>query len=165
MRITTELEVAWLAGIIEGEGSIGIIKNHVSGRIYLYPKIVVTMTDVDVIQRVANIWERSVSIIQPAGVSVKIGYRTYVSGRYAERWINILYPYMGERRKKRMEETLIVIKDQKIMLGDANQRRSDSMIRSWKDKRENISKVTPSYDINFPPSFGKYFSKQAEIKL
>lgn len=53
----TEIETAWLAGLLEGEGYFGTINSWVSGRCYRYPRIGVNMTDRDVIDRVATLWE------------------------------------------------------------------------------------------------------------
>jgi hypothetical protein len=50
----TLIQVAWLAGLLEGEGYFGLIPNKVKGKTYRYARVGVTMTDEDVIRRAAS---------------------------------------------------------------------------------------------------------------
>jgi hypothetical protein len=45
--------IDWLAGLLEGEGYFGTIPSHVGGQTYRYPRVGISMTDRDVIARVA----------------------------------------------------------------------------------------------------------------
>ena len=107
----SDAELGWLAGLLEGEGYFGIIRNHgkLNGdrtKVYLYPRIGVSMTDRDVIERVARFWSGKVSVVKPAGVSKKTSYRTHLFGKRAVRMMRLLRPLMGERRRKQIDNTL-----------------------------------------------------------
>lgn len=101
----TEIELAWLAGILEGEGSFMMSRNHVSGKIYLYPKITVCMTDRDIIQRVADLFEVGVYQV-PTSETKKQAYRANISGTRAAYLMAQLQPIMGIRRAAKIEEIL-----------------------------------------------------------
>ncbi len=107
---TSETELAWLAGLLEGEGSFFLHRTRPSGakRDYYYPTIVVTMTDADVIQRAARAMEcpSAVRTIAPAGVSKKTGYRAVLRGAAAVRLMRALLPMMGVRRSSKIVELL-----------------------------------------------------------
>lgn len=101
-------DLAWLAGLLEGEGSFMTIKSHVKGKVYLYPKIVVTMTDLDVIQRASTLLGNAVYNVplQKNGVSKLPQYRAQVSGAKAAELMRQLIPYMGKRRADKIREIL-----------------------------------------------------------
>jgi hypothetical protein len=98
--------LAWLAGLLEGEGYFGMIKNHVGGKVYRYPRIGVSMTDKDVIDRVGALWGVKTFILQPAISGRKTQYRVTVSGGSAATWMRDLLPWMGARRSRRITEIL-----------------------------------------------------------
>lgn len=103
-------ELAWLAGLLEGEGSFAVIRNHVRGRTYEYPQIVVTMTDQDVIERVAHLFGNSVyhlGVPKSHDNRARLPqYRAQVSGASAAAWMRRLLPLMGARRGRRIQEVL-----------------------------------------------------------
>lgn len=108
-RIPSEAELFWVAGILEGEGSFMMIKSWVSGKAYLYPKIVVTMTDRDIIERVAVLFGNSVYDVPPEKKfpGRKYQYRAQISGAPAAELMLLLLPIMGARRGKRIREILM----------------------------------------------------------
>jgi len=91
----------WLAGILEGEGSF------LSGPPSRprAPAIVVGMSDLDVVQRVAkllgvnfvNVTER---------LPHKTMYKTAVTGSRAVELMRLLHPLMGERRGRQIEKAI-----------------------------------------------------------
>ncbi|QGH78304.1 HNH endonuclease [Streptomyces phage Tribute] len=101
-------DLAWLAGLLEGEGSFMTIKSHVKGKVYLYPKIVVTMTDLDVIQRAATLLGNAVYNVplQKNGVSKLKQYQAQISGAKAADLMKELLPHMGRRRSEKIREIL-----------------------------------------------------------
>ena len=99
-------DLAWLAGLLEGEGYFGTVSNHVGGRRYRYARVGVAMTDRDVIERVARLWQASVSVVKPSGVSKKMAYRTHLFGQRAVKMMQMLKPLMGTRRQQRIAEVL-----------------------------------------------------------
>jgi hypothetical protein len=99
--MTNEQSDAWLAGLLEGEGYFGMVTNHVGGHFYRYPRVGVSMTDADIVDRVADLWDTSVYEAKPAGVSKKVQYRCVLLGTRAVNWMERLYPFLGERRSCR----------------------------------------------------------------
>lgn len=104
--MTPDQSLAWLAGLLEGEGYFGTIINRVAGRAYRYPRIGVNMTDADVIGRVASLWGVSVYVMRPAGLSKKTAYRTIILGSRAAIWMRQLYPFMGARRREQIDRAI-----------------------------------------------------------
>jgi len=98
--------VAWLAGLLEGEGYFGIINSRVGGKTYRYPRIGVNMTDLDVIDRVGTMWGIKTFSWQPPPPSKKRQHRVMISGWAAADWMRRLYPWLGDRRRQRIDRIL-----------------------------------------------------------
>ena len=47
-------DVAWVAGIMEGEGSFVMSNGYKNGVCYRYPRVIAGMTDQDVVARLAS---------------------------------------------------------------------------------------------------------------
>ena len=105
-----DADLAWLAGILEGEGSFMIRKNGVGGKIYLYPTIAVSMTDQDVIDRVAAFFGTSVYEMpkyRRAGyANPKQQWKATLTGSRAAAMMQALLPWMGRRRSQKIAEIL-----------------------------------------------------------
>lgn len=54
--ISREVDLAWLAGILDGEGSLSVDLKMTKGRNYLCPKVRIYNTDVRMIQKSARIY-------------------------------------------------------------------------------------------------------------
>ena len=96
-------DIYWVAGMIEGEGTIFLSKNS--------PGISVTSTDKDVMQRVAKImmgyvndrhWHNKKTRV----IGYKPAYVVVLYGRNAIQWMMTIYPIMGERRKEKIREVI-----------------------------------------------------------
>lgn len=102
-----DTDLAWLAGLLEGEGSFMMGRNTVRGKVYLYPKVVVTMTDEDVILRAAELFGTGVYVVpNKRPVDRLQQYRTQVSGVKAANLMEQLIPHMGSRRTQKISEIL-----------------------------------------------------------
>jgi len=132
--VTPDQSLAWLAGLLEGEGYFGTINNWVAGRLYRYPRIGVNMTDSDVISHVASIWGVSVYVMRPSGVSKKVSYRSTIVGSRAADWMRRLYPMMGRRRREQIDAALVEWK----ATASANERR-----RVWSRRAAASRSRTP----------------------
>ena len=114
MNVTKEEITAWLAGILEGEGSFIITK---SGR-NRYPCISLGMTDYDIIERVGDVWGKNPS--GPYSYKCQSGkqqtpyWYVRVSGKEAVKWINRILPFMGNRRRVKIRELLTIWKQRTI---------------------------------------------------
>jgi hypothetical protein len=93
-------EIAWLAGILEGEGSFLMQHCAVNGKNYYYPRITVTMTDEDVIIRVAAMFGTKAHPIKPKKGLPQ--YRATIAGERGVAFMRGLLPYMGGRRSSKM---------------------------------------------------------------
>lgn len=105
--MTSKEELIWLAGIIEGEGCIHIEKlkgYRKTGSIQLK----VTMTDRDIVERVANLFGSDVSSRKGAKAHYKQEYTTRVWGEKAVSLIADIFEYLGIRRKQKAIEALNV---------------------------------------------------------
>ena len=101
-----ETEVAWLAGIIEGEGAIGVHKTYkIRGgerRQYRYPQIRVRMTDEDIVQRCADITAPMGGGMYGPVAGWKPHYKSVwqwtITGAPARQVLTLVLPYLGLRR-------------------------------------------------------------------
>lgn len=91
-------DIAWLAGIVEGEGCISFSST---------PKIVIKMKDEDIIKRVASILRINRSII--SGKQEPHWSTTYavaIYGTPAIEWLFTLYTFLGIRRRQKALEVI-----------------------------------------------------------
>ena len=98
-------EIAWVAGLIEGEGSFGINNNS--------PKLAIAMTDLDVLEKARDILDKTKKIstheepsISKDGCVRKTRYTLTLTGGIAIQWMMTIYPMMGLRRKTRIHEMI-----------------------------------------------------------
>jgi hypothetical protein len=108
MNIKRE-DIAWLAGIIEGEGSItGVSENLKKHQRKTY-RVVVEMVDEDIIRRCQTIFGYGqIRKVNPRGLGKQIRYVWDVSNRSkVYSLISMIYPWLGTRRKTRAKEALL----------------------------------------------------------
>jgi hypothetical protein len=91
------IDIAWLAGLVEGEGNIGINGRSLTIRI--------KMTDRDVIERAATLLEGKLYPVAPRGGRQAI-WLTQVKGATAAGWAMTLYPWLGVRRRQQVRDAL-----------------------------------------------------------
>lgn len=98
-----ELDIYWLAGLLEGEGSF--LKGPPSKRSAIAVRL--AMTDPDVVARVAELFDRSMC---RSDRGVEFGLRpvfiTALKGAAAARLMRALHPVMGHRRRAQIERAL-----------------------------------------------------------
>ena len=93
-------EITWMAGLIEGEGCFSINRNT--------PAVIVGMTDMDVVQKVANYFGSNLRGPQRRSSSKKDVWITSVHGSKAVSWMLTLYSLLGVRRRSRIREVLSI---------------------------------------------------------
>lgn len=99
----TEVEVAWAAGLFEGEGSIWIARSHGNS----YPRITVASNDTDVLEKFQRIIGCGRIRIQKTNPKHTQQYKFVVSKQQQVRdAFYAMYPWLGERRQKRGLEVL-----------------------------------------------------------
>jgi len=113
-RQPTEVELAWLAGIWEGEGSWGYKKGRTrtypTGKVYTgspFLKMQIQMTDKDVMERVSEIMDgRKITYTDtPAhrAAGQKPIWSLSLQGEAAFRWTELMKSFLGNRRKEKFE--------------------------------------------------------------
>jgi hypothetical protein len=95
MNELTPAEVAWLAGIYEGEGSCAITRGRAI-------RVEIMMTDQDVVDRIYTLTGLgSVHILPPRGDKYKTAYRWSIGSIDAVEFLQSVIPWLGERRAGR----------------------------------------------------------------
>ena len=99
-------ELAWLAGLLEGEGCFWLRKPR-GARQSCSPYLAVSMTDKDVVERVAKIFGVQVKKKpDQRKAHYKPCWTVQASGPRAALWMNRMLPFMGMRRTARINEVL-----------------------------------------------------------
>lgn len=136
----TEVELAWLAGLLEGEGSFSKAPPSESNR----PRISIQMTDEDVIKRVATIF--GVAYIYPRRFTDdnwKQSFQVVLRGKKAIELMRRLRPHMGERRTKRIDEVISSYIDR----GADIAKLTDDSVRDIRTKRISMRKFAELYSV------------------
>ncbi len=108
-------DIAWLAGLLEGEGWFTLRKGR-------YPVIGLSMTSGDVVAKAASIMKSRVT-------RYKTSHRTQVTGAHAIRWMFMLYSFLGECRQKEIVRAVRAWKEHPFHNG-----RKRSMAKCHPDK-------------------------------
>jgi hypothetical protein len=102
VRPITTLDLHWLAGLMEGEGTF-IAGPPSSPR---SPALVLSMTDRDVVDRAAALLDCTVSVIRAAREGWRDAYCIRVRGPRAVEWMGVLRPLMGHRRRAQIDRAV-----------------------------------------------------------
>jgi hypothetical protein len=94
---------AWLAGLLEGEGSFIANRSARSS----YPVIKVEMCEQEVIERAARLLDTRVWIVPPGTEGWRPTYVAQIAGHRAAEWMRALRPYMGLRRAASIDAALL----------------------------------------------------------
>jgi len=93
-----DTDIAWIAGILEGEACFDW--NNFYTRGMKYPRIRIQMTDEDVIQKLSNLLGGNVYKDVPKNEKHSPAYRlAWYSRDIVEFITRNIYPYMSKRRK------------------------------------------------------------------
>src|SRR5690242_6876384 len=96
------MELHWLAGLLEGEGTF-MTGPPSSSRA---PILAVNMTDEDVMARLGRIFDRKVQVVRARNVRWRTSYQLRVRGGDAVRWMRLLRPLMGSRRQAQIDRAV-----------------------------------------------------------
>lgn len=105
-EVNSEVALAWVAGLLEGEGYFGLIRNTVGGKVYLYARVGCSMTDQDIVVRLADLIGGKVYAHKPKQPRRKPYWRVEVRGQKAVALMNQLRPHMGARRQEQIDTVL-----------------------------------------------------------
>lgn len=92
-------DIYWLAGLLEGEACFGLTGGTT-------PRIQISMTDKDVIQRAALLLGTPTVFLHGGKLQRQQQYGCAVNGVRAAGWMMTLYSLMGERRQERIRHVL-----------------------------------------------------------
>ena len=98
-------DLSWIAGLLEGEGSFSLAYKKSPYNEYYYPRIVISMTDEDVIQRAAIIMGAK-QVYVKIKLCKKTLYTTTIYGAKAIALMRIILPFMGIRRASKINEII-----------------------------------------------------------
>lgn len=109
--MTTMMEIAWIAGIVEGEGCIVVQPSSKTLRLSI------EMTDLDVLQKAQRIFgpdarlsKRTVKLSNPKW---RDRYILHLCGSRLMQWLMTIYPLMGNRRKAKIEQAIEMFKNRR----------------------------------------------------
>jgi hypothetical protein len=109
----TEVELAWVAGLLEGEGCFFPIEYRTEKYgPYIYARVAVLMTDLDILQRLQSL--TGVGNINGPTIRKNPRHKPlwhWVVSRHKESitLMRAVYPWMGERRRARIDEVLALV--------------------------------------------------------
>ena len=96
--ITDAPSVAWLAGLLEGEGSFVLCANRIA--------ISLAMTDKDTIDKVCALTGARSYPVTSRAAHHKQAYVCKITGQRAQYYMQCILPYMGLRRSEKIQECL-----------------------------------------------------------
>ena len=129
----TELEAAWLAGIVEGEGSMAIRVRGPRGRKEI--SLNICMTDRDIIERCARIMDAPMISLKMRGTQTKQPYRVSLTKwEGLETTLRAIRPWLGERRGAKADELLMVCEEHTDWVESGG--RKKLYMENWQSKKE-----------------------------
>lgn len=106
----SEIDIAWLAGLWEGEGSFSVRLRQKKYKVSTTPgsiEMKIAMTDEDVIAKVSKLVDKSYFIPNRKTVTGKIVYQLSIGKRETViQLVKRIIPYLGKRRKEQAEKLL-----------------------------------------------------------
>src|SRR4051812_3654464 len=101
MPVKSSTDIAWLAGLLEGEGSFSILENGTA------PQIKLAMNDSDIVQRAKFLTNHPGPVNTALLKSGNTSYIINICGNLAIQWMMTIYTLMGIRRKAKIREILL----------------------------------------------------------
>lgn len=96
-----EIDVAWAAGVFEGEGSFNF-----DSRTGQSSGVRIQMTDLDVLEKMQSLFGGTIGTAYEAKGNWKKCYYWYLGSISADNFVKEIYPYLMSRRKARADEWL-----------------------------------------------------------
>jgi len=105
--LSDDVDISWLSGFLEGEGSFLLRKTkRQSADDRLDVAIYAISTDEDVLRKAAGMMGSPVYSRKPRGISKKLQWETHLRGKRAAELMRKLLPYMGTRRAEKIAALL-----------------------------------------------------------
>lgn len=124
----SEIEIAWLAGLLEGEGNFGLdarsAKRYKVSTARPSPFLRIAMTDQDIIERVSKLFEKTCFSPKRFTVTGKQTYIVHVGDRETlGRLLPRLFPYFGKRRQQAVQKCLDALAEWEVWYAAGNRRK------------------------------------------
>lgn len=128
----TDAEIAWLAGIFEGEGTTytqtkNLTSVHGVHSISTTVRVSIVMTDLDIIERIQNLFPA------PSGITTRKRGPEYYKPQYewrisqrdlVARFLRLILPWLGQRRTQRVSVVLAIAEDPDRGLGSGHRNKT-----------------------------------------
>lgn len=119
----TPIQIAWLAGILEGEGSFSCQCPNKRTRPHArLLRVQIQMTDRDIIERACELMEATSIYERPRPAPRQTVFILMITGHKAERIMRLILPHMGIRRRNKILECLEEWKNRPVMLRERGKR-------------------------------------------
>jgi hypothetical protein len=144
----TEIEIAWLAGLFEGEGSFTLDKRKKNLSIDSPPPspvFVISMTDLDVMEKVGQLLNQNVLELKRLTTTGLKVYRVQCQNREKVcKFCKILYPFMGIRRKKQISICLDACESYNSWIAQGKKTiiAKKANLKSQESKKKRLSEVS-----------------------
>lgn len=151
----TEIEIAWIAGLLEGEGSFGLdkrsVKRYKQSTSPPLPYIQISMVDEDVIGRFSKLVNKTYYSPRRRTSKGKVFYKLHIGDRKTLFYLlPRIFPYLGKRRQQSVQECLDALEawvQWYASGGRSKMARLGPQQRKTKNKKLVISKSKKRYDI------------------
>lgn len=112
----SETDIAWIAGLLEGEGSFGLdarsSKRYRVSTAPPMPYIRISMTDEDIIAKCSSLLHKSYFSPKRLTSAGKQVYTLHIGDRQTLFYLlPQIFPYLSKRRQKRVQECLDALND------------------------------------------------------
>jgi len=120
----SESELAWMAGLFEGEGTITIVSS--SSRNTTTPRVMLTMTDRQLIELIQSWFGGYVTQNKQKSPNHKVAF-TWSAGSslYVARFIKSVMPYLHSERVRQKAEIVLRDADGRVRGGDSSEYRDE----------------------------------------
>ena len=112
----TEPQIAWIAGLLEGEGYFGIdqrsSKRYTNSKSPASPFIKIAMVDEDIIARLSTYLDKPYYLPTRPTTKGKQVYQLHIGEKRKVLWLlQRIRPYLGERRGAKVDECLSLLRE------------------------------------------------------
>jgi hypothetical protein len=155
------LDLHWLAGLLEGEGTF-IMGPPSAPR---SPAIALHMTDQDVVERAARLLDCAVNRVPARRDHWSDAYVMRVRGPRAVEWMKRLRPLMGERRRQQIDRALAsYAPDPTRLLDDARAAEALRRLAAGETVREVAEALRDEHLVHLQPSVESHAQAPCESR-
>jgi len=139
----TEPQIAWIAGLLEGEGSFGIdrrsAKRYQNSKAPPSPFIKIAMVDEDVIAHLSSLLDKPYYLPKRLTVKGKQVYQLHIGEKKKVLWIlQRIRPYMGMRRGEVIDECLTLLQEWETWVENGGRSEQAAYANKIKNQKTSI---------------------------